>query len=52
MGLSNRLNTSAKSLIDVYYADHDIQTDLFALCFAQENGTMTVGGYNTTLHEH
>jgi hypothetical protein len=52
LGVSNRLGEkSAKSLIDVLYEKHDIKEDLFAICFAQENGTLTIGGFNETLHE-
>jgi hypothetical protein len=55
MGISNRPRTEGvlKTLIDVLYEEPQdtVGVDLFALCFASENGTMTIGGFNETLHQ-
>lgn len=38
------------TLIDTLYAHKTINTDLFAIWFAETNGLMTIGGFNTTNH--
>ncbi|CAG9330927.1 unnamed protein product [Blepharisma stoltei] len=38
------------SIIDVLFQDHDISTDIFAICFGKVDGYMTIGGYNASLH--
>lgn len=42
-----RMNT----IVDVLYSNHEISTDIFALCLGQTDGYMTVGGYNSSLHQ-
>lgn len=43
---SKRMTT----IVDVLYKNHEISTDIFALCLGQTDGYMTVGGYNSSLH--
>jgi hypothetical protein len=50
MGIAVPSNKNIPTIIDVLYSDHDIDTDLFAICLAHENGLMTIGGYNATIH--
>ena len=50
MGLAYTSEHSLPTLIDELWKDKDIQTDLFALCLATDNGLMTIGGYNSTHH--
>mmetsp|Transcript_10023 Transcript_10023/g.9951 ORF Transcript_10023/g.9951 Transcript_10023/m.9951 type:complete len:421 (+) Transcript_10023:125-1387(+) len=38
------------TLVDALFSDHDISTDIFAICFGKNDGYMTIGGYNSTLH--
>ena len=38
------------SLIDILYSKNNVNTDIFALCLGRENGYMTIGGYNSSLH--
>jgi len=43
---TKRMNT----IVDILYQNHEISTDVFALCLGQTDGYMTVGGYNSSLH--
>ena len=38
------------TLVDVLYKNHDIDTNIFAICFGKIDGFMTIGGYNSTMH--
>lgn len=38
------------TLVDVLFKDHEVSTDIFSICFGKEDGYMTIGGYNDTLH--
>jgi hypothetical protein len=51
MGICYTSTRGHPTLIDALYKDKGIQTDLFALCLAEENGLMTIGGFNTTIHK-
>lgn len=41
-----------RSIIDVLYEKHEINTDLFGICFGKKDGYMSVGGYNSSLHNY
>ncbi|OMJ77407.1 hypothetical protein SteCoe_23008 [Stentor coeruleus] len=47
LGYSNTIPT----IVDLLYKDHDIDTNLFSICFAAKDGFMTIGGYNMSVHE-
>ena len=38
------------SVVDLLFSSRKVSTDLFTLCLAPEDGTMTVGGYNESMH--
>ncbi|CAG9332788.1 unnamed protein product [Blepharisma stoltei] len=38
------------SIVDMLYRSRDISADIFAICFGKEDGYMTIGGYNASLH--
>lgn len=41
---------SIPTLVDLLYKSHNINTDLFSICFASNDGFMTIGGYNISTH--
>ncbi|OMJ88880.1 hypothetical protein SteCoe_2543 [Stentor coeruleus] len=41
---------SIPTLIDLLYKSHNINTDLFSICLASNDGFMTIGGYNISTH--
>lgn len=50
MGLA-RNDQNTNTLIDALYSIRDINTQVFSICLGKENGYMTVGGYNDTMHQ-
>jgi len=52
MGLAFAQESSKRmtTIVDVLYKNHEISTDIFALCLGQTDGYMTVGGFNASLH--
>lgn len=49
MGLGYSKN-QIPNIIDLLYNNHEINTDVLAICFGKEDGYMTIGGYNESLH--
>lgn len=49
MGLDWR-SDNISSMVDVLFRNNLTKADIFALCFAREDGVMTIGGYNTSIH--
>lgn len=47
LGYSNNIPT----IVDLLYKDHDVDTNLFSICFAAKDGFMTIGGYNMSTHQ-
>lgn len=49
MGVGN--SKQVPSIVDLMYADEIIGTDIFAICFGKNNGFMTIGGFNLSMHD-
>ena len=49
MGLARKKN-NINSLIDTLYETQRIDSNSFSLCLGKENGLITVGGFNSSLH--
>lgn len=49
MGLAQQKNNML-TLVDVLYKNQDIDSNVFAICFGKEDGVITIGGYNSSIH--
>lgn len=49
MGLGTK--GPAKTIVEVLYKEQETSQNLFTICFANENGYMTIGGYNESRHK-
>lgn len=49
MGLAFGLKKSS-TIVDEIYRKSELSEDVLALCIGKEDGYMTIGGYNTSLH--
>lgn len=48
MGLGTK--GQALTIVDAMFKEHEITNDVFTICFADNGGFMTVGGYNSSFH--
>ena len=49
MGIGN--SKTIPSIVDLLYKQNAISTDMFGICFGKNDGFMTIGGYNVTMHD-